>query len=108
MGGMERLNFRVSPRVLAPLGMEQLQDPALAVLELVKNSWDANATRVSIEIKRRGDRPCISVSDNGDGMGLDDFRDRWLVIGASHKRGLVREPSERPLIGEKGLGRLAS
>jgi signal transduction histidine kinase len=104
----KRLNFRVSPQVLAPLGMEQLHDPALAVLELVKNSWDANATRVEIDIKRGGDRPFISVCDNGDGMGLDEFRDRWLVIGSSHKRGLAKAPRRRPLIGEKGLGRLAS
>lgn len=99
------LNFRVSPRVLGPLGMEQLQDPALAVLELIKNSWDANATRVLVDIQTMGDQR-ISVVDNGDGMSLQEFRDRWLVIGASHKRGHV--PKKRPLIGEKGLGRLAS
>lgn len=98
--------FRVSPRVLAPLGLEQLPDPALAVLELVKNSWDANATAVTIEIDQRRSNPTITVTDNGTGMSRDDFRDRWLVIGASHKRG--RAQGRRPLIGEKGLGRLAS
>lgn len=101
------LNFRVSPRVLGPLGLEQLQDPALAVLELVKNAWDANATDVTIEISQRGPHPRIVVHDNGDGMSRQDFQDRWLVIGASHKRG-AQSQSARPQIGEKGLGRLAS
>jgi signal transduction histidine kinase len=88
--------------------MEQLQDPALAVLELVKNSWDADAQHVTVEIKQKNTTPTIVVSDNGFGMTRNDFRDHWLVIGASHKRGRSRKSSERPLIGEKGLGRLAS
>lgn len=104
----DQLFFRVSPRVLAPLGMEQLHDPALAVLELVKNAWDAAATRVRIEINQRESAPEIVVSDNGIGMSRQDFRDHWLVIGASHKRGVMRSGKARPLIGEKGLGRLAS
>ena len=98
--------FKVSPRLLAPLGLEQLPDPALAVLELVKNSWDAYATTVSIDVDQRGAQPAITVTDNGTGMTREDFRDRWLVIGASHKRD--RPKGRRPLIGEKGLGRLAS
>ena len=71
---VNKLNFRVSPRVLAPLGMEQLQDPALAVLELVKNSWDADATKVLIEVSQRGAASEIAVSDNGIGMDVADFR----------------------------------
>jgi nitrogen-specific signal transduction histidine kinase len=101
--------FRVSPAVLGPLGIEQLQDPALAVLELIKNSWDADATRVQIRINQRKSSGEILALDNGHGMNEREFRDRWLVIGASHKRGdHVSEVKGRPLIGEKGLGRLAS
>lgn len=108
MSSPVNLNFRVSPRVLGPLGLEQLQDPALAVLELIKNSWDANATRVSVDIVTRGANPSVAVIDNGDGMSLNDFQARWLVIGSSHKRGAQAAQGARPLIGEKGLGRLAS
>lgn len=61
-------HFKVSPLVLGPLGVEQLQDPALAVLELVKNSWDADATQVSISIDIRGSKDEIKVIDNGHGM----------------------------------------
>ncbi len=93
---------------MGPLGAEQLQDPALAVLELVKNSWDADAKRVAISINERAQPPKIVVIDNGHGMSLDEFQSRWLVIGASHKRGEEKTESGRPLIGEKGLGRLAT
>ena len=51
--GPEAPRFRVSPAVLLPLGVEQLQDPALAVLELPKNSWDADATDVKVKIDSR-------------------------------------------------------
>lgn len=100
--------FRVSPEVLLPLGVEQLQDPALALLELVKNAWDADATKVSIKIDSRRSDGRIVVVDNGHGMSSGEFVDRWLVIGASHKRALEATPRGRPLIGEKGLGRLAT
>jgi signal transduction histidine kinase len=100
-------HFRVSPAVLAPLGAEQLQDPALAVLELVKNAWDADAHRVSISIQTHN-KSSVIVVDNGHGMSRKEFEERWLVIGASHKRGAGTSEGGRPLIGEKGLGRLSS
>src|SRR5688500_2643371 len=95
-----RPHFRVSPRVLGPLGTEQLQDPALAVLELIKNSWDADATQVWIRVNQRGERGRITVVDNGHGMTRQEFEDRWLVIGASHKRGQEKSEGGRTLIGE--------
>ena len=101
-------HFRVSPAVLGPLGAEQLQDPALAILELIKNAWDADATRVAVSVDQKQLPGSITVVDNGHGMNQSEFEDRWLVIGASHKRGEQKSEGQRPLIGEKGLGRLAS
>jgi signal transduction histidine kinase len=101
-------HFRVSPEVLGPLGAEQLQDPALAILELIKNAWDADATRVAVSVDQKELPGSITVVDNGHGMRQTEFEDRWLVIGASHKRGEQKSEGLRPLIGEKGLGRLAS
>ena len=101
-------HFRVSPQVLGPLGAEQLQDPALAILELIKNAWDADATRVAIRVDQKKSPGQITIVDNGHGMKRLEFEDRWLVIGASYKRGAEKSEGQRPLIGEKGLGRLAS
>ena len=109
MAARNRRVFRVSPEVLGPLGAEQLQDPALAVLELVKNSWDADASSVAIRVSDSPSGPVVEVEDNGHGMDLRAFSSKWLVIGSSHKRrAKVSEGKKRPLIGEKGLGRLAT
>jgi signal transduction histidine kinase len=105
---LRRPHFRVSPAVLGPLGAEQLQDSALAVLELIKNSWDADAKRVKVVIDQRSSNATIRVSDTGHGMTAMEFGERWLVIGASSKRDMQSSEGGRPLIGEKGLGRLAS
>jgi signal transduction histidine kinase len=85
-----------------------LQDPALAVLELIKNAWDADARRVTVAITTKGKSSKIIVSDDGHGMSDAEFRNRWLVIGASYKRVQRLSENGRPLIGEKGLGRLAT
>jgi signal transduction histidine kinase len=100
----EMPHFRVSPSVLGPLGAEQLQDPTLAVLELVKNSWDADATEVTVRVTSDH----VQVEDNGAGMARADFLNKWLVIGASDKRNRTHTDGLRPIIGEKGLGRLAT
>lgn len=105
---MSNAHFKVSPAVLGPLGVEQLQDPALAVLELIKNSWDADAKTVRSVIETDKADRSIKVINNGHGMNAAEFRDRWLVIGASPKRGRSTSEGGRPLIGEKGSGRLAS
>jgi signal transduction histidine kinase len=80
----------------------------LAVLELVKNSWDADARRVSIVVDQGRKTGRIVVMDNGHGMTQEEFEQRWLVIGASLKRSEEISEGGRPLIGEKGLGRLSS
>ena len=72
--------------------------------ELVKNSYDADATKVEIRIED----DCIVVSDNGHGMTDEDFEQRWMRVGSTHK---VEEKTSRklrrPLTGSKGVGRLA-
>ncbi|MGE0861158.1 MAG: ATP-binding protein [Gammaproteobacteria bacterium] len=93
--------------MLEPLGKEQLLDPALAVIELVKNAWDADARSVKVDIRTR-ENARIVVSDDGLGMTRDDFLAGWLVIGASSKRRAGKSAGGRPLFGEKGLGRLST
>lgn len=100
--------FRVSPHILEPLGLEQLQDPGLAVLELIKNFWDADSPEVSVVVAGQRSDGSIEVSDSGTGMSREEFEAHWLVLGDTHKRRSVVTAKGRPVIGEKGLGRLAS
>ena len=101
---LQTINFTVDSQLLRELGERLVGRQYIALAELVKNSFDADATRVEIRI----DDDSIEVSDNGHGMTADDFRDRWMRVGSTHK---VREQTspvlKRRLTGSKGVGRLA-
>ena len=105
--------FRPRARVLQLLGDELIGSPRLAVFELVKNAYDADATEVAVRIDLGPDaEPAITVTDDGDGMSLDLIRSVWLVPGDDHRR-RQREEGRRSAkhhrlpLGEKGLGRFA-
>ena len=79
-------------------------------MELVKNSYDADATECTVKlIDTESPGGCLVVSDNGTGMDLKAISDGWLVIGRSKKA--IRQPTpkwQRLPVGDKGLGRLAA
>jgi Histidine kinase-, DNA gyrase B-, and HSP90-like ATPase len=57
-----------------------IADPAVAIVELVANAWDAWATEVDIVWPERGDGAEFSIRDNGKGMTEAQFRRRWMTI----------------------------
>ena len=105
--------FRPRARVLQLLGDELIGSPRLAVFELVKNAYDADADEVIVRLDLRdGGSPTITVTDDGDGMSLEVLRSVWLVPGDDHRhrqrQGRRRSPRHHRLpLGEKGLGRFA-
>ena len=105
--------FRPRARVLQLLGDELIGSPRLAVFELVKNAYDADANEVVVGIDlERSDGPVISVTDDGEGMSLSVLQSVWLVPGDEHRRRQrannqrTRRHHRLPL-GEKGVGRFA-
>jgi len=108
------LVFQVKPRVLTLLGDQLIRDANLAVFELVKNAYDADATRCIVKLEHPDDpsQARIEVLDNGTGMDDQVLRDVWMVIAtdfraqqrSSKKR---TEKFHRFPLGEKGLGRLS-
>lgn len=101
---MRRLKFTVDSRLLRELGERLVGRPHIALAELVKNSYDADATQVIIRFMPDH----IEVVDNGHGMTPEDFEDKWLRIGSTHKEREAYSPRlHRPLTGSKGVGRLA-
>jgi signal transduction histidine kinase len=108
-----RQPFRPRARVLRLLGDELIGSPRLAVFELVKNAYDADASRVTIRLDlRRKMPPTITVQDDGEGMSLDILQNVWLVPGDDHRekqrQAQTRSPKHHRLpLGEKGLGRFA-
>ena len=108
-----RLPFRPRARLLQLLGDELIGSPRLAVFELVKNGYDADANRVSVTLDLRSQQnPSIKVLDDGEGMTADTIRDVWMVPGDDHRarqrKQLQRTTEHNRLpLGEKGVGRFA-
>ncbi len=57
-----------------------ISDPAVAIVELVANAWDAYATRVDIVWPKRTQGTAFSISDNGKGMTQEQFQRRWKTL----------------------------
>jgi len=99
--------------VLQLLGDELIGSPRLAVFELVKNAYDADADEVIVRLELgESGSPTITITDDGEGMSLDVLRSVWLVPGDDHRRrqrqGRRRSARHHRLpLGEKGLGRFA-
>ena len=101
---MPSLNFTVDSALLRELGERLVGKPHIALAELVKNSYDADATKVIIRLLP--DR--IEILDNGHGMAKPEFCNFWMRIGTTHKiTERVSRNFKRPLTGSKGVGRLA-
>ena len=111
--GSLNLPFRPRARILQLLGDELIGSPRVAVFELVKNAYDADAGTVSVILKGvESSGASIIVEDDGDGMTLRTIRDIWLVPGHDHRErqrtARKRTRLGRLPLGEKGLGRFAA
>ena len=106
---MSTAHIRFSADILRRLGEELNPSLDKGIVELVKNSYDADATSCRIEM-RRTDRAggALIVTDNGDGMTPAEIERGWLVLGSSTKSAAQRTRLGRIPAGSKGLGRLAA
>ena len=106
---MSTARIRFSADILRRLGEELNPHLDKGIVELVKNSYDADATWCRIEMlgtDRAGGT--IIVTDNGDGMTPFEIERGWLVLGSSTKNAARRTRLGRIPAGSKGLGRLAA
>lgn len=106
------LPFRPRARLLQLLGDQLIGSPRLAVFELVKNAYDADAENVVVTFKGLDTpNPLIVVEDDGSGMTLRTIVEIWLVPAHDHRekqrKMLKRTARNRLPLGEKGLGRFA-
>ncbi len=106
--------FRTRARALDMLGRQQIAGIPTAISELFKNAYDAYADHVEVDFYRT-DRLFV-LRDDGLGMTREDFETRWLTLGTESKigeKGGLHIPPvdpnkrQRPIMGEKGIGRLA-
>jgi HSP90 family molecular chaperone len=106
-----KIHFKARAHLLKLLGDQLIGNDRLAVFELVKNAYDANATEVNVLLDLDSNPPKIQVKDNGFGMDLSTIENMWMELGTDSKRGDNRVATPKPFkrlpLGEKGVGRLA-
>lgn len=104
---MEYLKYSVEDSTIAELlGVQNFSNDESAVLELVKNAYDANALTVTLEFI---DKTTLKITDNGDGMDSEDIKKYWMHIGKSSKGYdfIDANNNVRVQAGAKGVGRFA-
>ena len=98
-------------RTLEHLGTQMYKRRDVALAELVANAWDAGATEVRIDIPLPDVYSTavseIVVTDNGIGMSADQVDEDYLVIGRNRRAAGQEAPLQRPVMGRKGVGKLA-
>ena len=113
-------SFRVHASLIFKLGEALIADEITALSELIKNTYDADATICSLaissdyveEIDGRKCKGFIELSDNGCGMDLNTIVNGWLTLSNSPKKKMKKEQKTTPKyhrypLGDKGLGRLS-
>lgn len=96
---MDKAKFDINPHVIRQLGAELVSDQVTALMELIKNSYDADASYVKIEINttdqcnisglyNKRHNGYILVEDNGFGMDQETILKSWLIISYSNKRAI--------------------
>jgi signal transduction histidine kinase len=103
--GLAKLRPRA--RLIGLIGEDLISDEPVAVVELVKNSYDADATHVMVEFSGEANTRLV-VEDDGHGMNLDTVISSWFEPGTLSKRHDDRSPQGRIYQGAKGIGRFAS
>lgn len=112
-----QLQFKISSALKNIIGSDLISDDFIAVFELVKNSYDAHATKVEITFENiYSENAKIIIKDNGKGMNYDDLTNKWLFVAYSAKKEGTEEDSydyrdkikvKRAYAGAKGIGRFS-
>lgn len=102
---MARIPFNVSAKTARLIGRENVSNLEGALIELIKNTYDADAKKCVVYYESSTDR--LFIIDNGIGMNKDVIINNWMTIGNSTKKESVFTKSGRVNTGEKGIGRFA-
>lgn len=105
-------SFQPRSRLLLQLGDKLIRNENIALLELIKNSYDADARKVTVKLEsiEFPEKGIIDVIDDGEGMDMEIIENVWLEPGSDYKEEIFRKNIRTPKfnrlpIGEKGIGR---
>lgn len=98
-------HFNAEARLMQELGERLVAVPEVALVELIKNAYDADSTVCTVSLDERDH---MKIADDGHGMTFSQFQKFWMTIGTSHKSREEYSPYfQRDLTGQKGIGRFA-
>ena len=103
---MEELKYVIEDSTIAELlGVQNFTNAESAILELVKNAYDAEVLNLTIKFNENQ----LIIEDDGIGMNAEDIKKYWMHIGKSQKKYNIidKNNKNRVLAGSKGLGRFA-
>ena len=102
---MEKITYQISSRAAILLGRESVSKVDGAIIELIKNTYDADATLciLSFDVEHNA----IYIIDNGTGMTKETIQNCWMLIGTDNKKIEYQSKRKRIKSGEKGIGRFA-
>ncbi len=108
----ETLHFKTNTLLKNLVGKDLINDDNIAIVELVKNSYDAGSLEVLVRFDgftkqgRTSESSRIVISDKGTGMDLNDIKDKWLNIAYSEKKASPQDNGAF-IAGNKGIGRFS-
>lgn len=102
---MEKMKYKISSRATILLGRESVSKVDGALIELVKNTYDADASMCYVCFDIEHDN--IYIIDNGIGMTKETIENYWMMIGTDNKKENYQSNKNRIKSGEKGIGRFA-
>lgn len=108
----KQIQITIAARLIYHLGEQLISDELVALLELIKNSYDADATRCMVKVDSTAETPygmgIITIEDNGNGMLPYTVENDFLRLATNYKKvNKVSPYYKRRTLGEKGLGRLS-
>lgn len=108
----QRLAFQIHPRAFKALGADLVTNDVVAIIELVKNAYDASATVVEISFGYAEGGDFIEITDNGTGMDLAVLKEAWCTVATPYRQehpvARLNRRTIRRAAGAKGLGRLSA
>lgn len=106
----QTLKLRPRARIIRTLGDRLISGPIAAIIELIKNSHDADASYAKITFippLNKNDGKII-IEDDGHGMSLQDVAEKWMEPATSDKKTRKVSPTGRKMLGSKGIGRFSA
>ena len=106
MNEQQKLFFQVNAGIKNIVGKELIHSDSIAIIELIKNSKDADATKSTIRFinEQKNQDSSLIISDNGKGMTLNDLKNKWLNVAYSEKKENILN---KLYAGNKGVGRFS-